>query len=115
MDTKALSTPLYSAKFWLKLVAVMSIIYGVLCALSIVGIVIAWLPIWMGVLLFQCAGQIEQAYLADDAQALHNGLAKLRTFFTIVGILTLIGLVIGVLAFALGLTGMLATMGNINA
>ena len=112
MDVKTLSAPLYSAKFWMKLVAVMSIIYGVLTALSIVGIIIAWLPIWIGVLLFQCAGQVERAYLADDAQALQNSLAKLQTYFTIVGILTLIGLVIGALAFTLGLTGMIAGMGN---
>jgi hypothetical protein len=112
MDIKTLSTPLYDAKFWMKLVAVMSILYGILVALSIVGILIAWLPIWMGVLLFQCAGQVEQAYSADNAQALHNALMKIRTYFTIVGVLTLIGLVVAVLGFALGLTGMMAGMAN---
>lgn len=112
MDAKTLSTPLYSAKFWMKLVAVMAIIYGVLIALSIIGIIVAWLPIWLGILLFQSAGQIEQAYLADDAQALHNALSKLRTYFTIFGVLTLIGLVVACLGFIFGLTGMLAGMGN---
>jgi len=110
MDTKTLSTPLYGAKFWLQLVAVMSIIYGALMALSIIGIVVAWLPIWMGVLLFQCASQVDHAYLADDAQALHTALSKLRIYFTILGVLTLIGVVVGGLAFLFGLTTMMGPM-----
>jgi len=114
VDIKTVSAPLYDAKFWLKLVAVMSIVYGALVALSIVGIIVAWLPIWMGVLLFQCAGQIEQANTADDAQALHNALAKLRTYFTILGVMTLIGLVVGVVGFLLGGAAMFAGMGSMH-
>jgi hypothetical protein len=70
VDIRAISEPLFRAKFWLQLVGVMMIIYGVLVAITIIGIIIAWLPIWMGVLLFQCAGQIERAHAADDAGAM---------------------------------------------
>ena len=45
MDIQALSEPLYRAKFWMKLVAVMMIIYGVLLVLTIAEIVVALLPI----------------------------------------------------------------------
>lgn len=102
MDIRTISEPLYRAKFWLQLVGVLMIIYGVLICLSIIGIVIAWLPIWMGVLLFQCAGQVERAHTADDADAMLMAMAKLKTYFTIMGVLTLIGLIVSVLGILFG-------------
>ena len=53
-----IGAPLYNAKGWMKFVGVLSIIYGVLVALSIIGILIAWLPIWIGILLFQSASAV---------------------------------------------------------
>ncbi len=47
------------SKGWLKFLGVLSIIGGVLSALTIVGILVAWLPIWMGVLLFQAGSQAD--------------------------------------------------------
>lgn len=102
MDIRTISSGLYAAKGWMKLVGVMSIIYGILVALSIVGIIIAWLPIWMGVLLFQSANLIDQAYSGEDQAALTQSLNRLKTYFTITGILTLIGLVGGAIMFMFG-------------
>ena len=112
MDIQALSEPLFRAKGWMKLVAVMMIIYGALTALSIIGIIIAWLPIWMGVLLFQSAGQIERAHTAGDEDALVTSLAKLKTYFTITGILTLIGICVFVLAFIFGISSAFMVAGQ---
>ena len=110
MDIRTISSGLYAAKTWMKLVAVMMIIYGALVALSIVGIIVAWLPIWMGVLLFQSANLVEQAHNGEDPAALTECLNRLKTYFTIMGILTMIGLVVGAAGFMLGgmaaLTGM---------
>lgn len=100
-----LSSPLYSAKGWMKLIGVFMIIYGVLIALSIIGIVIAWLPIWMGVLLFQAASNIEQANAGGDKAALYTSLAKLKTYFTIMGVLILITLILGIVGFIFGIGG----------
>lgn len=102
-----LSTPIFQAKGWMKLVGVLMIIYGVLVALSIVGIIIAWLPIWMGILLFQAASNAEQANMTGDQTALFTALSKLKTYFTIMGIMTLISIVMMILAFALGIGGAL--------
>ncbi|WKE65799.1 DUF5362 domain-containing protein [Gallaecimonas kandeliae] len=87
-----LSLPLFQARGWLRLVGVMAIIGGVAQALSIVGLLVAWLPIWMGVLLFQSAGALEGAQLGSE-QAMQDAMAKLKTYFTIMGILTLIGII----------------------
>lgn len=108
-----LSTPIFQAKGWMKLVGVLMIIYGVLVALSIVGIIIAWLPIWMGILLFQAASNAEQANMSGDQTALYTALAKLKTYFTIMGIMTLISIVMMVLAFVFGIgSAMLAGAGG---
>ena len=102
MNIREIAAPLYGAKFWLQLVGVMMIVYGVLTAITIIGIVVAWLPIWLGVLLFQTAKSIEAAYTSEDEPALLAAMGKLKTYFTIMGVLTLIGLVFAVATFFLG-------------
>ncbi|WP_109125243.1 DUF5362 domain-containing protein [Dyella sp. C11] len=93
-----LSQPLASGKGWMKFVGIVFIIQGALTAITIVGILIAWLPIWIGVLVMQSAGAIERAQLSGDAVALKEALAKLRTYFVIQGVLILVGIVLWVLA-----------------
>lgn len=108
-----LSTPIFQAKFWMKLVGVLMIVYGVMVALSIVGIIIAWLPIWMGVLLFQAASNAEQANASGDQAALYTSLAKLKTYFTIMGIMTLISIAMMILALVFGIgAGIMAGAGG---
>jgi hypothetical protein len=91
--------PLASGKGWMKFVGIMFIVQGVITALSIVGILIAWLPIWTGVLLVQAAGALENAQLSGDTFALKESFAKLRTYFVIQGVLYLVGMVLMVLYF----------------
>ncbi|HKK04446.1 MAG TPA: DUF5362 family protein [Gammaproteobacteria bacterium] len=109
-DIKEIGQPLSQSAFWMKLVGVLMIIYGVLVALSIVGIVIAWLPIWMGVLLFQSASSATQASQSGDKDTLLRSLAKLKTYFTIMGITTLIGLILGIIGFLMGGIGAMMQM-----
>ena len=107
-----LSIPIYECKGWLKLIGVMSIISGGLSALSIVGILWAWLPIWMGVLLFQSASAVEEAYSSGRKDSMTRSLGKLKTYFIITGILTLLGLVGGALVIALMIAGVFAGLAN---
>ena len=102
MDLKQVALPLYEARGWMKLLGVVMVITGVLTALTIVGIIIAWLPIWLGVLLFQAAGRIETAFATEDEMSLRESLAKLKTFFVIQGVLLLIYIAIAVGAILLG-------------
>lgn len=109
---KSLSLPLYQSRGWMKLLGVMMILYGAIVALSIVGIIVAWLPIWLGILLFQTASAAEEAQINDNADELLSALKKLKTYFTIMGILTLIGLIFGLLGFFLGIGGMMVGGGG---
>jgi len=82
---------------WMKFVGVMSILSGVAAAITIVGILIAWLPIWLGVLLFQAGGRADEASLANRPEQLNIMLSKLRLYFMIQGILLLIMVVISLI------------------
>ena len=94
-----LSQPLASGKGWMKFVGIMFIIQGAITAITIVGIVIAWLPIWTGVLLMQASNAIERAQMSGDSSALKESLARLRTYFIIQGVLYLVGIAFFVLYF----------------
>lgn len=109
---KDICLPLFNAKFWMKLIGVVMIIYGILVALSIIGLLIAWLPIWIGVLLFQSANAIDVAYNQADQAAAIRAMDRLKVYFIINGVLLLIMIVLGVVGFLFG--GMAAIMGMQN-
>ena len=92
MDIRTLSAPLYRVKGWLKFVGVMLIIDGVLLAITFVGIVVAWIPIWLGVLCFQSAGAIENANHSDSEESMMRSLSKIATAIIIVGVVNLVGI-----------------------
>jgi len=94
---KELSLPLYQARGWMKFLGVMSIISGIALIFTLVGILICWIPIWMGVLLFQAGNKAEMAQLGGEMPPLSESLAKLKTYFIIAGVLLLIALVGSVL------------------
>jgi hypothetical protein len=91
-----LSAPIYQARGWLKFLGVLSIIGGVVQAISLVGIFIAWLPIWMGVLMFQAGSSIDSASQFGDKFTFLSSLGSLKTYFVLQGILTLIGIILAV-------------------
>lgn len=105
---RELSEPLAASKGWMKLLGVVFIIQGALAAITIIGIIIAWLPIWIGILLMQSAGAIEQAQATGDEAQFRRSMDKLRTYFVILGILILISIALMVLGIFSG--AMLGTM-----
>lgn len=95
--------PLAAAAGWMKFLAVLSIVYGFLVALSVVGLLIAWMPFWIGILLWQSANHARDAMRTGDEDAAAAAVARLKTLFTIQGVLVIIGialtlLVVGALA-----------------
>ncbi|MGD9899319.1 MAG: DUF5362 family protein [Calditrichaceae bacterium] len=91
---------------WLKFVGIVTIIGGIIPALSIIGILIAWLPIWLGVLLWQAGSRASDAQLRNNPLELMIMLDKLRLYFVVQGILIIIifgGLLIGLMALGFSL------------
>lgn len=83
---------------WMKLLGVLLIISGLSLIISVVGILICWLPIWIGVILFKAAGDAETANKGVPQQ-LAEYVQKINRFFLIAGILALIELIIGLIFF----------------
>ncbi|WP_224106170.1 DUF5362 family protein [Vreelandella aquamarina] len=93
--------PIYRAKFWMQLIGVMLIIGGILSALSIVGIIVAWVPIWAGVVLMQAAKAADKVFQSGDEREMKFALSKIKTYFTIFGVMTLLYILffVGMLLF----------------
>jgi len=96
---KEVSIPIYEARNWMKLLGILNIIGGILYACTIIGIIIAWLPIWIGVILYQAGSSSEQAYYNGDKYSFLKSMNQMKLYFTISGILALIGIIIGVMVF----------------
>jgi len=111
---KEITIPLFQAKGWMKLLGVLLIITGVLYAITVAGILICWLPIWMGVLLFKAADAAEAAQLGGDKAQLVESLSKLKTFFTIQGVLILISLAFVGLTLLVTGGSLIATLANMD-
>ncbi len=105
---RCLDEPLYRARGWIQLMGVLFILQGVLAALSIWGIVLCWLPIWLGLTLMSAAKNIRAAAEFNDQKYTRLALDKIGLYFKINGVLIVIGLVFGILiavAVALGVLG----------
>lgn len=89
-----MSMPIFQARGWLKFLGILSIINGVMVALSIAGIVVAWLPIWMGILMFQAGSSIDSAGQFGDRFSFLRSMGSLKTYFVLQGVLTLIGILL---------------------
>ncbi|MEO6967570.1 MAG: DUF5362 family protein [Rhodanobacteraceae bacterium] len=103
-----LSTPLASGRGWIKFLAILTIIGGALQVLSIIGILWAWLPIWLGVLLFQAASGMEQASINGDVATFVMAQNKLRLYFMIQAIMIIIAFALAILFLLFGGMAMMA-------
>ena len=83
---------------WLKFLGIVNIVSGALSVLSLWGILIAWLPIWLGVLLLQAANRITNARFTNNQGDLVQMMDKLRLYFVIQGVLIIVSVVLGIIA-----------------
>ncbi len=89
---------LNKASGWMKFIGILSIIAGALTALSIAGIIIAWLPIWMGVVLYQAGNLASSAFLSKDENKFLEAISKIRLYFIIAGITLIVGIAFSLIA-----------------
>ena len=83
---------------WLKFLGIINIISGALTALSLWGIIIAWLPIWLGILLLQASQRISNARFSNNEGELVGMMEKLRLYFIIQGVLIIVSFAVGIIA-----------------
>ncbi|MBN1693848.1 hypothetical protein JW879_00425 [candidate division WOR-3 bacterium] len=83
---------------WIKFLAIFSIAIGALYALSIFGIIIAWMPIWLGIILLKASKNCRE--VADGkVESLGDTFNSLKTFFILTGIFTIISTALSVIWF----------------
>jgi hypothetical protein len=95
-----LALPLAIGKGWIKFLAIVQIVFASLYVLVSfgIGLIFAWLPIWLSILLLQAAEAIERAQRQNDAAALKVALGKLRLYFMIQAIAMIVGFGLAILA-----------------
>jgi Family of unknown function (DUF5362) len=103
--------PLHEVRGWLKLIAWFNIILGVIYGITIVGLIIAWLPIWIGICLKKAGESLTFGFPNDNTQML-TASTNLATAIRIIGVLVIINigimaLYVAILLFAvvLGIAG----------
>ncbi len=115
-EVKELLAPLLRARGWMRFLAVVTIASGVLMIFTGWGLLLFWLPIWQGVVLWQAAGAFEGLEFGSaDVPALRRGFARLRLYFVLQGIFIAIMLAVTALFVLFGLAmmgGMMDGMGG---
>lgn len=94
---------LQDSLIWLKVIAICSLISGIITALTVIGILIAWFPIWLGIVLLQTANRLDVAQKQNDRYQLTEGLEKLKLYLVIKGSAALCILIILPLIVVLGI------------
>jgi len=84
---------------WMKFMGIMTIIAGCLQALTIFGLVIAWLPIWMGVILTKAGSKAGEYADKGDFASLEGMTGQLKTYFTISGIMIIVSFAVSIVIF----------------
>jgi len=117
---KRLASVLASGSGWMKFIAVLLFIgSGMELLVSFgIAIIVVWLPIWLGIILWGAATRASQAAYSGSEADLSAALDKLRFFFKLYGIVIIIGFVLGLLgalfffaAVGTGLSGLQNTGG----
>ena len=99
---------------WMKLIGIISIISGVISVIITmgIGILFAWVPVWLGVILLQAGSLAKKMKEENKPEHLAGMLKKLKLYFLIGGIVSIIAIVFMVIglitgaAFLGGLSGM---------
>lgn len=86
LQINSLIFPLYQSLFWLRLFAACLIFYGALITVTGIGVLVAWIPIWIGILLLLAAKAISLAYKENDEQAFMQFMSRMKTIFTLLGL-----------------------------
>jgi hypothetical protein len=102
-QVRRVSMPLAAAATWIKFLAVLTIAGGVLSVIaSLWSLVFVWLPIWSSVLLYMAATRVTSASSTGNEAELVEALDRLRLYFLISGVVTLIALVLVVVGMFAG-------------
>lgn len=91
--------PLFYNRGWMKFLGIMLLIGGILYCLTIIGIIVGWAPIVIGIKLLGAARALEDGYPSQSPATLTHGMQELSGAIKIAGIMAIISLVLMALYF----------------
>lgn len=94
----------------MKLVGIINIVAGVLYCLTIVGLIVGWIPLWIGICMNRASNQIGDGFTIGNDQLTHQGVDSLATAIKILGVILLIGIVINVAMLGIMLLTFIGTV-----
>lgn len=120
-----ISRPLYETRNWLKLIGITQIVFSAIVVLGLLALLVIGfstmsgylsgysgytlaplllslipigLSIWQSVLLIQAGNSAQTAGLHGDKAAMIRALSNLKTYFIIIGVLLIIGIILALLS-----------------
>lgn len=112
INIQEISAPLVKARIWIMIIGIISIISGVATVFSVIGIVIAWLPIILGVFLIQTSILLKKVSENYSAEEFLKSLDKLRLYFTVSAISTIIVLTILLIFSSFAISTFISILNN---
>jgi hypothetical protein len=91
-----ISAVMSDTKLWLNIVGWGMIAGGVMYCLTLVGIIVAWLPIWMGLSLTKAAKAANNLRSTGDPDEVVTYLQGVKVYFMITGFGMLLGFVVSI-------------------
>lgn len=68
---------------WMRLLGTFFLLCGVGLIFTLIGVLFAWIPLWIGLILLQAAGKAERAESWENTDQLMGMLEKLRLYFLV--------------------------------
>lgn len=96
----AVYTAVYRTRIWWRIIGVFLILSGALVTVTGIGVLVAWLPLWLGVLLLKAAEAAATAHRHDDMAMLLLAIGRMRTVFAVLAGLALTIVIGGMAATA---------------
>lgn len=107
--------PLYEARGMMKIWGWMTFIIGILYCITIFGAIVGWVFVWMGWLVKGAAESVTIGIETGNKQELRLANERIGTFFKILGVFAIIGLVIMGLYVVLAMVAIVLTIVSASA
>lgn len=90
VDYQGYLAPLIKNYQWVKFLGAVTFIGGVLTCLTIIGILVGWVSIWLGALLWGSGNCLKTIAMSNDEDEAVELIEKLGTYFKVTAIFVLV-------------------------
>ena len=98
-----LTRPILRSRKWIAILGVIYLVNGFVAAITVFGLLIAWVPMWLGVILLCISFDLRRYEEESSDSSLLSALKNLESFFRINCILMATILLFGAIAIGLRL------------